>query len=158
MQFYVMTRTHVRQFKLSKMPQYNIVNKVSSYFHMTGFKATVCASTGDNRHSCAPTTWSVAPILEVPHRCQLPLHVLGTNYHPVSLQRLSVYFQKKTQNRTSFSRRFLPWLFTCVCVYYFTCFSFMFIFCLSACAAHVSCLYRALAAKFSLCHVNLFVN
>jgi len=48
---------------------------------------------------------------------------------------LSVYFQKETQNRT-FSRRFLPWLFTCVCMYYFTCLSFMFIFFLSACAAH----------------------
>jgi len=24
---------------------------------MTGFKATVCASTGDNRHNCAPTRW-----------------------------------------------------------------------------------------------------
>jgi len=24
---------------------------------MTGFKATVCASTGDNWHNCAPTRW-----------------------------------------------------------------------------------------------------
>jgi len=30
---------------------------MSSYFPMTGFKATVCASTGDNRHNCAPTRW-----------------------------------------------------------------------------------------------------
>jgi len=45
-----------------------------------------------------------------------------------------------------------------ICMYYFTCLSFMFIFFLSACAPTVSCLYRALAAKFSLCHVNLFVN
>jgi len=32
----------------SKMPQHNIVNNVY-YFPMTGFKARVCASTGDNR-------------------------------------------------------------------------------------------------------------
>jgi len=24
---------------------------------MTGFKATLCASTGDNRHNCASTRW-----------------------------------------------------------------------------------------------------
>jgi len=30
---------------------------MSSYFPMTGFKATVCASTGDNRHNSAPTRW-----------------------------------------------------------------------------------------------------
>jgi len=34
----------------SKMPQHNIVNNV---FPMTGFKATECASTGENRHNCA---------------------------------------------------------------------------------------------------------
>jgi len=30
---------------------------MSSYIPITGFKATVCASTGDNRHNCAPTRW-----------------------------------------------------------------------------------------------------
>jgi len=30
---------------------------MSSYFPMTGFKTKVCASTGDNRHNCAPTRW-----------------------------------------------------------------------------------------------------
>jgi len=30
---------------------------MSSYFPMSGFRATVCASTGDNRHNCARTTW-----------------------------------------------------------------------------------------------------
>jgi len=29
----------------------------SSYFPMTGFKATECVSTGDNRHNYAPTRW-----------------------------------------------------------------------------------------------------
>jgi len=33
---------------------------------------------------------------------------------------------------------------------YFTCLSFMIIFCLSACAAHVLCLYRAVAAKLNV--------
>jgi len=30
---------------------------MSGYFPMNGFKATVCASTGDNRHKSAPTRW-----------------------------------------------------------------------------------------------------
>jgi len=30
---------------------------MSSYFPMTGFKATVCASTGDNRHNCSNPIW-----------------------------------------------------------------------------------------------------
>jgi len=30
---------------------------MSSYFPMSGFRETVCASTGDNRHNCAPTTY-----------------------------------------------------------------------------------------------------
>jgi len=49
MQFYVMTRTHVRQFTLVHVAKcHNIKSWImSSYFPMTGFKATVCASTGD---------------------------------------------------------------------------------------------------------------
>jgi len=43
----------------SKMPQYNIVNDMSSYFPMTGFKATVYPSTGNNRQNYAPTRWYV---------------------------------------------------------------------------------------------------
>jgi len=38
----------------SKMPQYNIVNNVQ-LFSLNGFKAIVCALTGDNRHNCTPT-------------------------------------------------------------------------------------------------------
>jgi len=55
MQFYVMTRPHVRQFKLVHVAKCHstIWWIMSSYFPMTGFKATVCASTGDNRHNCA---------------------------------------------------------------------------------------------------------
>jgi len=43
-----------------------------SYFPMTGFRATVCALTGDNQHNCVPITW-------VPHRkIHIPLAlVLG---------------------------------------------------------------------------------
>jgi len=37
----------------SKMPQDN------SYFPMTVFKATVCASTGNNWYNCAPTRWGI---------------------------------------------------------------------------------------------------
>jgi len=59
MQFYVMTRTHVWQFTLVHVSkcQSTISLIMSSYFPMTGFKATVCVSTGDNRHNCAPTRW-----------------------------------------------------------------------------------------------------
>jgi len=32
---------------------------MSSYFPITGFKATVCTSTGDNRHNCARTTLGI---------------------------------------------------------------------------------------------------
>jgi len=32
---------------------------------MTGFKATVCASTGDNLHNCAPTRWGSKVIVAV---------------------------------------------------------------------------------------------
>jgi len=44
-------------------------------------------------------------------------------------------FRKRLRTEL-FSHRFLPWLFTCVSMYYFTCLSFLFIFFLSACAAH----------------------
>jgi len=44
MQFYVMTRTHVRQFTLVHG---------AKCMPMTGFKATVCASTRDN-HTTVP--------------------------------------------------------------------------------------------------------
>jgi len=56
MQFYVMTRTHVRQFTLVHVAkcQSTISWIMSSYFPMTGFKATVRASTEDNRYNCAP--------------------------------------------------------------------------------------------------------
>jgi len=30
---------------------------MSSYLPMSGFRATVCASTGDNQHNCDPTEW-----------------------------------------------------------------------------------------------------
>jgi len=42
----------VHIYSRSKMPQYR--EKPFSYFPITGFKATVCASPGDNRHNCAP--------------------------------------------------------------------------------------------------------
>jgi len=32
---------------------------MSSYFPMTGFRATVCALTVDNRYDCVPTIWGV---------------------------------------------------------------------------------------------------
>jgi len=55
---HVMTRTHVKQFTLVHVVEcHSIISWImSSYFPMTSFKATVCASTGDNRHKCAPTS------------------------------------------------------------------------------------------------------
>jgi len=59
MQFYVMTRTHVRQFTIVHVAKcHSTISWImSSYFPMTGFKATVRASTRDNRHNCAPNRW-----------------------------------------------------------------------------------------------------
>jgi len=59
MQFYVMTRTHVGQFTLVPIAKCHSTKLwiMSSYFLMNGFKATVCASTEDNQHTCAPTRW-----------------------------------------------------------------------------------------------------
>jgi len=59
MQFYVMTRIHVRQFTLVHVAKcYGTISWImSSYFPLTGFKATVYASTVDKRHNCAPTRW-----------------------------------------------------------------------------------------------------
>jgi len=68
---------------------------------------------------------------------QLPLHTLGTIYHPVSLQRPLCLLSERNSNRTYFLALF--WLFTCACMYYFTCLSFMLIFFLNACAAHIWC-------------------
>jgi len=53
---YVMTSTHVRQFTLEYVAKYykTISWKMVLFFH-AGFKETLCASTGDNRHNCAPT-------------------------------------------------------------------------------------------------------
>jgi len=53
MQFYVSTRTHVRQFTLVHVAKcHSTISWImSSYFPMTGFKATVCASTRDNWHN-----------------------------------------------------------------------------------------------------------
>jgi len=62
MQFYVMTRTHVRQFitRVHVATCHSTVSWImSNYFPMTGFKATVRASTGDNRHNCATTRWGM---------------------------------------------------------------------------------------------------
>jgi len=52
MQFYVMTSTHVRQSTLVHVAKCHstISCIMSSYFPMTGFRATVCASTVDNRY------------------------------------------------------------------------------------------------------------
>jgi len=55
MQFYVMTRTHVRQFTLVHLAKcHSTISYIMSInFPMSGFKATVCASTGDYQHNCA---------------------------------------------------------------------------------------------------------
>jgi len=65
MQFYVMTRTHVWQFTLVRIEKCysTILWIMSSYFPMTDFKATVCASTGDNRNNCANTRWGPIQVL-----------------------------------------------------------------------------------------------
>jgi len=62
MQFDVMTRTHVRQFTLVHVAKCHMTISwiMSSYFPMTGFRSTVCASAVDNRYDCAPTRWGWA--------------------------------------------------------------------------------------------------
>jgi len=64
MQFYVMTRTHVRQFTLLHVAKCH--SKISwimySYFPTTGFRATVYASTVDYQYDCAPTRVSMEPL------------------------------------------------------------------------------------------------
>jgi len=57
MQFYVMIRTHVTQFTFVYIAKCHSTKSwiMSSYFPMTGFRATVCVSTEVNRHNCAPT-------------------------------------------------------------------------------------------------------
>jgi len=59
MQFYVMTRTHVRRFTFVHVAKCHstILWKISSCFPITGFKATVCASKEDNWYNWAPTRW-----------------------------------------------------------------------------------------------------
>jgi len=59
MQFDIMPRIYVWQFKLMPIAKYHNTKSwiISSYFPMNGFRETVCASTGDNQHNCAPTTW-----------------------------------------------------------------------------------------------------
>jgi len=69
MQFYVMrqfTRVHVAKCHST------ISWVMSSFFPMTGFKVTECASTGDNRHNCAPTRWAPLDVLIVSHVSTLP--------------------------------------------------------------------------------------
>jgi len=58
MQFYVMTRTHVRQLTQNDA----IVQYREYYLVISHEKATVCASTGENQHNCAPTKWGITEI------------------------------------------------------------------------------------------------
>jgi len=52
-----------------------VINKTSSYFPMIGFRATVRALTGDNRHNYAPITWGTlrGNYLGVCRMCFFPL-------------------------------------------------------------------------------------
>jgi len=55
----IMPRTYVRQFSLVHIAKCDSTKSwiMSSYFTMSGFRETLCASTRDNRHNWDPTTW-----------------------------------------------------------------------------------------------------
>jgi len=67
---------------------------------------------------------------------------------------LSVYFQKDTQNRTLFSPFFASTVYMLTDVLFYM--PLIYVYFLFKCLCGPP--YRALAAKFSLYHVNLFVN
>jgi len=90
---------------------------------------------------------------------QSPLHALGTIYHPVSLQRPRRLLSERDSNPNFFSQFFALTVYMRMHVLFYMPLTYVYFLFKRLCGlCTVSILYSALAAKFSLCHVNLFVN
>jgi len=87
---------------------------------------------------------------------QLPLDALWTIYHALSLQRPLCLLSERNSKPNIFSRLFAITVYMRMHVLFYMPLIYVYFLFKHLCGP--PCLHRALAAKFSSCHVNLFVD
>jgi len=104
---------HARQFSLVHVAKCHSAMSwiIYNYFSVTGFRATVCASAGDNRHNCVPSKWGIATrekclggwgcIVRVWTTQRRPTHKYNYQEHIDKHSTLTHAFVKVSMNSTS---------------------------------------------------------